>query len=92
MIFSPKVGTFSHTAWSGEDSALPETPRHEFISSNNSCLQFQVSNSKMKRKNAVILFARLSLFTVLLCWKICGSTLTRAGKNFMPASKIYLTD
>jgi hypothetical protein len=49
-LFSAKVGTFSHTAWNGDDSALPETPRHEFLSSNNTCLQFQVSNSKTKQK------------------------------------------
>lgn len=39
-----QVGTFSRTAWSGEDSALPETPRHEFLSSSNTCLRFQIDN------------------------------------------------
>jgi hypothetical protein len=46
----------------------------------------------MKQKNAVILFIILSLFTMLLGWKIPESTLTGADKNFMPASTIYLTD
>jgi hypothetical protein len=49
-MFSTKVGTFPHPACSGEDSSLPETPKQEFLSPENSRLRFEVSNSKVKQK------------------------------------------
>jgi len=44
-MFSTQVGTFSRFTQSGGDSSLPGTPKQELLSPNNSCLQFQVSNS-----------------------------------------------
>ena len=44
-MFSTQVGTFPHSTQSGGDSSLPGTPKQELLSPNNSCLQFQVSNS-----------------------------------------------
>jgi hypothetical protein len=47
-MFYTKVGTSAYPACGVEDSSLPETPRQEFLSPENSRLQFEVSNNKMK--------------------------------------------
>ena len=39
-----QVGTSSRSTCSGEDLSLPGTPRQEFLSSENSCLRFQIDN------------------------------------------------
>ncbi|XP_069684791.1 phospholipase DDHD1-like isoform X2 [Periplaneta americana] len=39
-----QAGTTSRSTVSGEDSSLPETPRQEYLSPENSCLRFQIDN------------------------------------------------